>query len=72
MKDINATENNLASKFQRFNDKTLENLINQISKIYSSNNLLVLDAVLSPLINSLTNFTKLKELGKFQKYSVVG
>lgn len=66
MKDINATENNLASKFQRFNDKTLENLINQISKIYSSNNLLVLDAVLSPLINSLTNFTKLKELGKFQ------
>lgn len=49
-----------------FNNLTLQNLLDQFSKIYTSNNLLVLDPVLSPLINFLTTFTKLKEHGKFQ------
>ncbi|RCK66846.1 Vacuolar protein sorting-associated protein 33 [Candida viswanathii] len=54
------------SQLQQFNHLTLDNLLHQLSKIYTSNNLLVLDPVLSPLINFLTTFTKLKEHGKFQ------
>ncbi|RCK54329.1 Vacuolar protein sorting-associated protein 33 [Candida viswanathii] len=54
------------SQLQQFNHLTLDNFLHQLSKIYTSNNLLVLDPVLSPLINFLTTFTKLKEHGKFQ------
>ncbi|EMG50634.1 VPS33 Vacuolar protein sorting-associated protein 33 [Candida maltosa Xu316] len=62
------TEDTTNDKCQlnQFNQLTLDNLINQFTKIYSSNNLLVLDPILSPFINYLTTFTKLKELGKFQ------
>lgn len=53
-------------QLDQFNYLILDNLLNQFSKIYTSNNLLVLDPILSPLINFLTSFTKLKEHGKFQ------
>ncbi|EGW33363.1 vacuolar sorting protein VPS33/slp1 [Spathaspora passalidarum NRRL Y-27907] len=50
----------------QFNESILNNLLTQLSKIYSSNNLLILDPILSPLLNNLTPFNRLKEAGKFQ------
>lgn len=44
-----------------FNEVTLNNLLTQLSKIYSTSNLLVLDPILSPLINSLSTFLIIKE-----------
>ncbi|KAI5960509.1 VPS33 [Candida theae] len=49
-----------------FNEVTRTNLLNSLSKIYSTSNLLVLDPVLSPLINSLTTFSIIKEHGHCQ------
>ncbi|KAG7663941.1 VPS33 [[Candida] subhashii] len=50
-----------------FNESTLQNLLTQLSKVYStSNNLLILDPLLSPLLNQLTQFQRLKDAGKFQ------
>ncbi|KAK6204820.1 vacuolar sorting protein VPS33/slp1 [Scheffersomyces amazonensis] len=49
-----------------FNTLTLNNLLTILSKIYSTNNLLILDPTLSPLVNSLTSFTKLKRHGNFE------
>ncbi|KAI5951861.1 VPS33 [Candida jiufengensis] len=51
----------------QFNENTLHNLLNNcLNKIYSSDNLLVLDPVLSPFINNLTTFSNIKENGKCQ------
>ncbi|KAI5968861.1 VPS33 [Candida margitis] len=50
----------------QFNDTTLEHLLAQLNKIYSTSNLLVLDPILSPLINSLTTFSIIKEHGHCQ------
>ncbi|CAK7894138.1 vacuolar protein sorting-associated protein 33 [[Candida] anglica] len=50
------------------NKKSVENLLSILQTgIYTSNNLLVLDQQLSNLINFLTPFSKLKEIGKFEK-----
>ncbi|RLV95900.1 Vacuolar protein sorting-associated protein 33 [Spathaspora sp. JA1] len=55
-----------ALNLEQFNETTLQNLLTQLSKIYSSNNLLILDPILSPYLNNLTQFSKLKQAGKFQ------
>ncbi|KAG2733264.1 hypothetical protein G9P44_004254 [Scheffersomyces stipitis] len=55
----------LGLALDEFNSKSLENLLQVLAKIYTSNNLLVLDQSLSPFLNSLTTFSKLKEQGKF-------
>ncbi|KAK6465307.1 vacuolar sorting protein VPS33/slp1 [Scheffersomyces coipomensis] len=49
-----------------FNHITVENLFSILSKIYSTNNLLILDQNLSPFINNLTTFSKLKQHGNFE------
>ena len=49
-----------------FNEATLNNLFTQLSKIYSTSNLLVLDPILSPLVNSLTTFLNIKDHGHCQ------
>ncbi|CUM67063.1 uncharacterized protein PRCAT00004752001 [Priceomyces carsonii] len=55
------------SKLESFNDTSVGNLLGSLSKVYSNNNLLLLDRSLSPLVNFLTPFLKLKEAGKFDK-----
>ncbi|KAG5417341.1 VPS33 [Candida metapsilosis] len=50
----------------QFNESNLNNLISQLNRIYSTSNLLVLDPILSPLINSLTTFSIIKENGHCQ------
>ncbi|CAI5756473.1 unnamed protein product [Candida verbasci] len=49
-----------------FNEITLNNLLNQLNKIYSLNNILILDPVLSPLLNYLTPFQNIKNSSKCQ------
>ncbi|CAH2352792.1 vacuolar protein sorting-associated protein 33 [[Candida] railenensis] len=49
------------------NNESVENLIEILSSIFTSNNLLVLTSQLSKLIDYLTPFSRLKECGKFQK-----
>ncbi|KAK6457976.1 vacuolar sorting protein VPS33/slp1 [Scheffersomyces xylosifermentans] len=51
---------------EEFNSASVNNLYSILNKIYSSNNLLILDQSLSPFLNSLTTFSKLKEHGRFQ------
>ncbi|CAK9435415.1 uncharacterized protein LODBEIA_P01420 [Lodderomyces beijingensis] len=51
---------------RQFNEATLQSLLAQLDKIYSTNNLLVLDPTLSSLINRLTSFSTIKEHGKCQ------
>ncbi|ODV76626.1 Sec1-like protein [Suhomyces tanzawaensis NRRL Y-17324] len=48
-----------------FNTQTLESLTATLARVLTSNNLLVLDRLLSPLINHLTSFLNLKQSGKF-------
>ncbi|KAI3405728.2 VPS33 [Candida oxycetoniae] len=60
------TEEDSQPDWGRFNEGTLSNLLDQLDRIYSSNNLLVLDPVLSPLLNRLTSFSVIKEHGKCQ------
>ena len=50
----------------RLNDATINNLYAALSRIYTSNNILILDESLTGLINFLTSFTKLKLAGKFE------
>ncbi|CAN3356953.1 hypothetical protein DICA2_C06700 [Diutina catenulata] len=50
-----------------FTAATLASLTACLDRIYSKNNLLVLDRELSPLINQLTPFSALKTHGKFDK-----
>jgi hypothetical protein len=50
----------------RLNDDTINNLYDALSRIYTSNNILILDESLTGLINFLTTFTKLKLAGKFE------
>lgn len=48
------------------NQLTINNLYNVLSKIYTPKNLLILDKSLTPLVNYLTSFTKLKQYGRFE------
>ena len=50
----------------KFNEVTLKNLTDQLDRVYTSNNLLVLDPILSPLINRLASFLIIKEHAKCQ------
>lgn len=49
------------------NERSVENLIEIFESIYTRNNLLVLNNELTSLINFLTPFLRLKEVGKFDK-----
>ncbi|KAI5964680.1 VPS33 [Candida pseudojiufengensis] len=60
-------EQDQSLNLKQFNETSTSNLLNNcLNKIYSSDNLLVLDPILSPFINSLTTFSNIKEHGKCQ------